>query len=105
MRELGDAGTELHAAVGRGVVNAHVNLLVTVGGLALGIAAEATRFAAGNAAAPPVHHHCEDSKEAASLIRSLLVPEDCVLVKGSRAMEMESIVAVLTGEEGTGRHG
>ena len=105
MRELGELGPQLHRTVGRQVIDARVNLLITVGNLAMEIAAEAERYAGERGTPGPLHRHFPDSAAAAAGIDFLLAPLDYVLVKGSRAMEMEKIVAVLTGEAGTSPHG
>jgi len=105
MRELGNSGPALHQAVGRQVLDAKVDLLVTIGDLAEGIAHGAERCAAETKGHAPMHSHFSTTGSAAPQIESLLRPSDLVLVKGSRAMEMEQIVAVLTGEPGTSAHG
>ena len=105
MRELGEAAPELHRVVGRQVVDAGVHLLITVGELAGMIAQEAERRAAEIGKPAPLHRAFANSDEAATGIEFLLAPLDYILVKGSRAMEMEKIVAALTGEEGTSAHG
>lgn len=40
-------------------------------------------------------HFCADKHEAITLLRELLKPEDMVLIKGSRGMAMEDVVAAL----------
>ena len=105
MKELGTYSEEAHRAVGRKVVEAGVRTLITVGELAPLIAREAAEYAAKAAQKGPTHFHFTDSKQAAQEIRSLLQPRDTVLIKGSRAMEMETIVAALTGETGSSAHG
>jgi UDP-N-acetylmuramoyl-tripeptide--D-alanyl-D-alanine ligase len=105
MRELGEYGPALHLAVGQQVVDANVDLLVTIGDLAEGIARGAERCAAETKRHAPMHSHFSNTGSAAPQIEALLSASDVVLVKGSRAMEMEQIVATLTGEQGAATHG
>lgn len=105
MRELGSFAPEAHRFVGRKALDATPRLLVTVGELAREIASEASRVAAEQGRAMPPHVAFSDTESAAQSLRALLVPKDTVLVKGSRAMEMEKIVAALLGEEAADAHG
>ncbi len=98
MRELGAFAEEAHIQVGRVVQDSPIRLLVTVGALAEGIAAEARR----SEKPLPAFAHFPDSKACAAGILALLQEGDAVLVKGSRAMEMESIVSVLMGKGSEG---
>jgi UDP-N-acetylmuramoyl-tripeptide--D-alanyl-D-alanine ligase len=104
MRELGDYAPELHRLVGRKVIETGVRKLIVVGELALEIAEEAQRYATEVGKPVPEIHRFADTEEAVSKIRSLVQPKDAVLVKGSRAMHMESIVTALTGQESPNRH-
>ncbi len=93
MGELGDFSAEAHRQIGRKVGGMKLRLLVTVGELARGIAE------AANEIAPLETRHFADSDEAAAHILELVGRNDTVLVKGSRFMRMEKIVAALIGEE------
>lgn len=104
MKELGDFAVRAHRFVGRKVLEADVRLLVTVGPLAEEIAGELARQALTPGIHRPAHRHFADSDEAAAGIGTLLGPSDTVLVKGSRAMQMERIVAALTGKQGVLSH-
>jgi UDP-N-acetylmuramoyl-tripeptide--D-alanyl-D-alanine ligase len=90
MRELGDYTDEGHRLVGHRAADI-VNLLVTVGELGAVIAAEAkdVRFN------PEALHVTQTADETIALLRKLLQPNDLVLVKGSRAVGMETIVGEL----------
>jgi UDP-N-acetylmuramoyl-tripeptide--D-alanyl-D-alanine ligase len=99
MKELGDFAREAHQRVGHKVIEAELRLLVTVGALAEEIASEAARYAEKRKAPEPAYWHFVDTDSAAATIRRLVQPQDTVLVKGSRAMQMEKIVAALTGEQ------
>jgi UDP-N-acetylmuramoyl-tripeptide--D-alanyl-D-alanine ligase len=90
MRELGEFGTEAHRYVGRLAAELGVGLLVTVG------TAGENMAIAGPELRPDLRvESFADSEEAAHEIGRLIKPGDVVLVKGSRAMEMEKIVAAL----------
>lgn len=90
MLELGAAEETGHRAVGRRVAQV-AETLVTLGPRARWIAEEA--LAAGM---PPEHVLvCDQHAEVVAAVRSLLAPRAWVLVKGSRGMEMERIVAAL----------
>jgi UDP-N-acetylmuramoyl-tripeptide--D-alanyl-D-alanine ligase len=107
MRELGEVAPMAHQVVGVRVVQTRIDLLVTVGALAEIIAATVTELMETTPGANlmPEHRHYADAEQAAREIKSLIRPGDTVLVKGSRAMEMERIVAALTGEAETRTHG
>jgi len=91
MYELGAYAEEGHRLVGRRVREV-VDLLVTVGPLGRIIGEEAKE--AGMAAT--AIHLAETNAEATALVRSLVQPGDVVLIKGSRGLKMEQIVAELT---------
>ncbi len=83
MRELGDHFESAHRSVGQFAASAEIDLLITVGERASLIAEEANVLASV---------HFATSDEVVSQIDNLLHPGDVVLVKGSRAMQMEKIV-------------
>jgi UDP-N-acetylmuramoyl-tripeptide--D-alanyl-D-alanine ligase len=90
MLELGSAEEEGHRQVGRQAAQV-VHLLITVGRRAAWIAAAARE--AGMALDQIVT--CETSEEGIVTILPLLQPGDQVLVKASRGMELDHIVAAL----------
>ena len=90
MLELGSYQTEGHQLVGRRAAEV-VAVLVTVGELGKSIAEEA--LAAGMA--PERVHAPVDNDEAVAVLLQVLAEGDFVLVKGSRGVAMESIVARL----------
>ncbi|MCS6776986.1 MAG: UDP-N-acetylmuramoyl-tripeptide--D-alanyl-D-alanine ligase [Chloroherpetonaceae bacterium] len=104
MRELGDFALVLHRQVGHRVVECGVNLLITVGDLAAEIGREAERYAHHTGSVAPAVIHFADTATATIAVRDQIQPGDVVLVKGSRAMQMETIVAALTGLEGPAGH-
>ncbi len=92
MLELGDRAMELHAAMGRAVVAAGVELLVTVGGPpadALAQEAVATGLPAASVSS------VETSEEAADVVSTLVRSGDLVLVKGSRGIRTDVVVGRL----------
>ncbi len=91
MRELGEYSRDAHRYVGETAGDAGIDLLVTVGEAAAGIA-----DAAYERLGPAKIERYADTLTAADQIPSLIRPGDLVLVKGSRAMEMEKIVQALT---------
>lgn len=92
MLELGDASAALHDTCGRHVAAVGVERLVTVGGESarrLGAAAVAAGLAVTAVA------HVPSSDEAAALLASELRAGDLVLVKGSRGLRTDRVVARL----------
>ncbi|MCW3094582.1 MAG: UDP-N-acetylmuramoyl-tripeptide--D-alanyl-D-alanine ligase [Chthonomonadaceae bacterium] len=104
MREMGEYAAGLHFELGPEVVEAQPRLLITVGDSTPEIVRGAQLYAAEQRTAMPQLQHFATTAEAAAYIRELVQPGDTVLVKGSRAMEMEYIVAALTGEAVQGGH-
>jgi len=96
MRELGAIEKECHFQIGEYAKELGIDYLVTVGRLG--------RFMADGALAAGMPEErvaaFETNDEAKEYLRSLLVPEDVVLVKGSRAVKMEEIVNYLAQPEG-----
>ena len=92
MLELGDQAMRLHEACGRHAVIAGVQRLVTVGGAParrLGEAAIEAGLAASQVA------HVATSDEAGALVARELTVGDLVLVKGSRGIRTDAVVARL----------
>lgn len=90
MLELGTFQEEGHRLVGQRAAET-VSLLVTVGKLGRLIAEEAIARGLPRAMVHPV----ADNDEAVQVLRIILIEGDVVLVKGSRGIAMESIVAEL----------
>lgn len=86
MLELGDFSQQGHLEVGRYARDKGVELLVAVGPLSQGIAAGYGQEA----------HWFATNGEAAAFLKEALRPGDAVLVKGSRGMRTDEIVAALT---------
>jgi UDP-N-acetylmuramoyl-tripeptide--D-alanyl-D-alanine ligase len=88
MAELGDEAPDYHRQVAALVRDYHVDRLLTIGELS-----RLTTISFGEGA----HHHASIDALVASLGESL-EPHTTVLVKGSRSMGMERVVAALTSE-------
>jgi UDP-N-acetylmuramoyl-tripeptide--D-alanyl-D-alanine ligase len=91
MLELGEAGPEAHRAVGRAAAGLRIDLLVTVGPLAVHSAEGA--LGAGMTKERVVE--AGTTSRAAEVLRERARPGDTVLVKGSRGMKMEKILEEL----------
>ena len=91
MLELGTGEREFHRAAGDAVARGGWDVLVAIGPLAALIAEGA--IAAG--LDPAAVHRFPDSGAAASAVADIVRDGDLVLVKGSRGMKTEAIVAAL----------
>jgi UDP-N-acetylmuramoyl-tripeptide--D-alanyl-D-alanine ligase len=87
MAELGPGAPGYHAEIGRAAVEAGVDLLVAVGPLARGYA---------DAAEGVDSHWFATVAEAAEALPDLVRPGDCVLLKASRSLGLETLAATLT---------
>lgn len=85
MRELGDAASDLHANMGQAIRKAGINQLFTYGDLS----EEISKNFGENA----FHFHEQDYLVAA--LKKQVQPNSTLLVKGSRYMKMEKVVAAL----------
>ncbi len=92
MKELGEHSAEAHRRIGSSGEAEGLATLVTVGPEAARIADAAAERASG---LPGRIERYGDAAKAAEAIAKLVLPGDVVLVKGSRAMEMERIVAAI----------
>jgi len=91
MLELGELAQSAHRELGTLVASSGVDELITVGSLARGIA----QGAVDAGFAPAKVHSFACNQEAATFLRHSLQPGQLVLIKGSRGMRMEEIVAAL----------
>ena len=87
MKELGSGAAAEHAAVGTKAAALGIDYLLTYGELARHI---------HDGAGIPGALHYEGKNVLAEYVAELVTPGDAVLVKGSRSMHMEDIVAFLT---------
>jgi UDP-N-acetylmuramoyl-tripeptide--D-alanyl-D-alanine ligase len=101
MRELGDLSVSEHAAIGALAAQPDVAALIACG-KEMTAAAQAAREHTQDVKPAPSIAHLADPAAASALLPPLLRPGDVVLVKGSRSMGMERIVAQLTAGQGGG---
>ena len=83
MAELGDEGPRFHREIGHLADALGIDVLITVGELALPYAE-----AFGGEL-----HQVGDAEEAGALLEEIAVPGDRVLVKGSRSVGLEKVLA------------
>ena len=91
MRELGAFSGEGHRLVGEAVAQTNPFMLVTVGAESCAIQESARTEGYAGAC-----RHFDASPDAAEFLRAQVQPGDIILVKGSRALEMENIVERLS---------
>jgi len=94
MRELGALSLGAHRQVGRDVARRRVDVLIALGPLAADMAAAACEAGLRRVV------HTLDPADALAALRRELVPGAVVLIKGSRALEMEQIVDGLAASVG-----
>lgn len=94
MLELGPMAVAAHRELGTDVVEAGVDILISVGQLGKELAEAAKHAGLSDV------HALESCAAAAELLGSLLTCGDLVLVKGSRGMQMERIVHSIVAGEG-----
>lgn len=96
MKELGTLSHSEHARIGEFCVRNGIDMLVGCGPEMVHATALAARLAAGRLAPHPTRVvHVFDPLDAIRIVRSFWRPGDVVLVKGSRSMQMERVVAGL----------
>lgn len=91
MLELGERTVELHRSIGRLAAELGIDMLITAGELAGGIAA-----AAREAGMKDVRAVTKD--EAAMILKNELREGDALLVKASRGMTLETVIKAITEE-------
>ena len=98
MLELGENCIPAHRRVGQYVVESGVDYLVTVGTRSrqIVIGAVSNGFITERVWSVP------DIDSAVEVLHSLVQETDVILVKGSRSMQMEKVVAAMVGESGNG---
>jgi UDP-N-acetylmuramoyl-tripeptide--D-alanyl-D-alanine ligase len=94
MLELGALAAEMHREAIRDVSNTRPAALI-----AAGPEMAAAIRAARAAELPRIVHVCGNSREAAAIARGIVHAGDVLLVKGSRGIAMERVIAGLSGDE------
>jgi UDP-N-acetylmuramyl pentapeptide synthase len=90
MLELGETAAELHRQLGEAAAQSGVDRLYAYGDLAAEI------LKGGQAAGLCAASCFQGShREIAADLNTWLQADDCLLVKGSRGMEMETVIALL----------
>lgn len=96
MLELGDESAREHARIGELAVRLGVDVLVGCGRQMAFATSRAARLSAGRLAPHPTRVvHVVDCQHAVPIVKSLARAGDVMLVKGSRGMAMERVVAQL----------
>ena len=90
MLELGTVSEVAHQKVGVHLATAGAAIVITVGEMASHAATAATQNGVAKAIA------CQDHGQAVSELKKLLQTGDTLLIKGSRGMQMEKLLAVFT---------
>lgn len=99
MLELGELSPRLHAEIGEAAVTAGAVMLVAVGD-EMRAAVDAARASSDSHARTMIIEHVTSASAAAAMLRDRIGARDVVLVKGSRGMRMEGVIAAL----GSGDH-
>lgn len=94
MLELGPAEERAHRLVGRRVKGV-AQILITVGPRGRLIAEEALR----DGMAPDAVLSVDEAEESIPILEELVEPDDVILVKGSRGVALDTVVAALTRRE------
>ncbi len=98
MLELGPTGPMLHHAAGLSLAG-RVDVVVGVGALAKEIVEGARKAGLPGSSL----HHFATAPDAAAAVEGLVRPGDAVLVKGSRGVKLETVVAAIASRFGEGR--
>jgi len=86
MFELGSIARKSHENIGKLAANLNIEQLITIGKLSEYTARSAASNGLSNV------HIAKSNKMAVNIIKSILKPNDTILIKGSRGMHLEEIV-------------
>jgi len=92
MLELGEAKEYFHHQIGKQTAESPIDLFVGVGELSKEAVQAAIRYGMPSDCV----WHCADSTEAGRLLLKIIRPEDVVLIKGSRGIQMEKAIECFT---------
>lgn len=90
MLELGAEEKAMHESAGRSIAKAPIDVLITLGKISR-FTNRAARWEGMRSL-----YHAKSHKDAADFLTKVTRPGDAVLVKGSRAMEMEKVIKCYT---------
>jgi UDP-N-acetylmuramoyl-tripeptide--D-alanyl-D-alanine ligase len=90
MRELGSLSAKEHERIGAQAANAGLSVLIAVGDLA-------RRYLPSKSSGVKTYE-CADARSAIEVVGSALQPNDVVLIKASRALGLEAVVAAISGD-------
>lgn len=93
MLELGALEEQLHREIGHYIAGTAVNEVLLYGN-----ATRATEEGIRQKNATMLVHHFDEHRAIARHLQEVLRPGDVVLIKGSRGMQMEKVLSILTGE-------
>lgn len=101
MKELGDFGPGLHAALAEPLLASGADYAVLVGDEMTALADELGKLRAGALGKAICFAHCRTPAEAQAALAEFGVENgDAILVKGSNSVGLGSLVAALTGKQG-----
>ncbi|MCR4840742.1 MAG: UDP-N-acetylmuramoyl-tripeptide--D-alanyl-D-alanine ligase [Lachnospiraceae bacterium] len=89
MLELGDYSEKCHRLAGESFINSGADILVAVGKESAATADEVTKNGQAQV------YHFEERKDAEDFILGLLKPGDCIILKGSRGMQLDETVKLI----------
>jgi len=93
MLELGQYSKNLHEQIGEYAAECNTDILVTIGKESQYTSNAAISAGLSNS------HHFTDNYTAAKYLKSIIIPGDVVLFKGSRGMKLEQLINTLFSEE------
>ncbi len=101
MKELGDFGPRLHAALAEPLIAAKVDFVVLVGDEMGALADELGKPSGAALGKAPGFAHCQSPAEARLALADYgIASGDAILVKGSNSVGLGSLVATLTDKQG-----
>jgi UDP-N-acetylmuramoyl-tripeptide--D-alanyl-D-alanine ligase len=101
MKDLGRFSNSEHVRIGELAVRLGIDVLVGCGAEMAHATSAAARLSGGRLAPHPTRvAHVMSTGDALSIVQGLCRAGDVVLVKGSRAMEMEHVAAALVEQFG-----
>ncbi|MFA5059924.1 MAG: UDP-N-acetylmuramoyl-tripeptide--D-alanyl-D-alanine ligase [Candidatus Omnitrophota bacterium] len=94
MLELGSKSEQLHRKIGKLVGRSNIDSIITLGNLSKFISLEAKKQNKNLKS-----YHCHRIEHVHKILKSDLNSGDVILIKGSRGLRMERVIALLKGKE------